>query len=258
MELLMKKETFLIFSFILTLFISFSALAQTMDSAAVKPFNDGLVKMQKADYSGALTDFETALKVEKDYRIYYQMAVAQVKLNNLTAAITDYENTIKTKPDFEAAYNDLGNVYFNLGKYQDAINNFQKVLDTSKNDTLKNAVKFNMSLAYTNLGQAADKVKNYKKAIEYLNKAVSYNDYDAAYLFLARDYFLVNQYDNTIKASQNALKYKKTIGEGGPYYYMGVAYSKKNNTKMAKEYLEKAKADPVYKGVAETVLKSLK
>ncbi|MHB1687721.1 MAG: tetratricopeptide repeat protein [Ignavibacteriaceae bacterium] len=254
----MKKVTFLFFSFFLMLFFTSGAFAQTMDSAAVKPFNDGLDKMQKADYKGALADFDEALKVEKDYRIYYQMGVAQEKLNNPDEAIKEYKNTIKVKPDFEAAYNDLGNVYFNTGKYQDAIDNFQKVLDTSKNDTLKNAVKFNMSLAYTNLGQTADKSKNYKKAIEYLKKAVSYNDYDAAYLFLARDYFLVNQYDNTIKASENALKYRKMIGEGGPYYYMGVAYSKKNDMKKAKEFLEKAKADPVYAKVAETVLSSLK
>ena len=258
MELFMKKETFLIFSFVLMLFFSYTVFAQTMDSAAVKPFNDGLDKMQKADYKGALSDFEAALKVEKDYRIYYQLAVAEVKLNNLNEAVTYYKSTIQAKPDFEAAYNDLGNVYFSMSKYQEAIDNFQKVLDTSKDSTLQNAVKFNMSLAYTNLGQGADKVKNYKKAIGYLNKAVSYNNYDAAYLFLARDYFLLNQYDNTIKACQNALKYKKTIGEGGPYYYMGVAYSKKNDVKKAKESLEKAKADPVYKAVAETVLKSLK
>jgi len=254
----MKKLTFLFLNLFIIIFMAHGIFAQTMDSAAVKPFNDGLTKIQKTDYKGALADFEEALKVEKDYRIYYQIGFAQQNLNNSQEAISAYKNTIKEKPDFDAAYNNLGNVYFSEGKYQDAIDNFLKVLDISKNDTVLNAVKYNMALCYTNLGMAAEKSKNNKKAVEYLKKAVSYNDYDAAYFFMARDYFLLNQFDKSIEAAQNAIKYKKTISEGGAYYYMGVAYSKKNDTKKAKEYLEKAKLDPVYKTYAETVLKSLK
>lgn len=254
----MKKHSYLLSLLILFLFISKPGISQTMDSAAVKPFNEGLSKSQKANYKDALVDFETALKFDKDYRIYYQIGFAQQNLNNAEEAVKAYKNTIKAKPDFDAAYNNLGNVYFSQGNYQDAIDNFQKVLDISKDDTIKNAVKFNMALAYTNLGMAAEKAKNNKKAVAYLSKAVSFYDYDAAYLFLARDYFLLNQFDKAIEASQKAIKYKKSISEGAAYYWMGVSYSKKKDMKKAKEYLELAKADPVYKSFAETVLKSLK
>ncbi len=254
----MKKLALLSFNLLLILFFTRGIFAQTMDSAAVKPFNDGLAKIQKADYKGALADFENALKVEKDYRIYYQIGFAQQNLNNPDEAISAYKNTIKEKPDFDAAYNNLGNVYFSQGKYQDAIDNFDKVLSISKNDTVQNTVKYNIALCYTSLAQAAEKSKNNKKAVELLKKAVSNYDYDAAYFYLARDYFIMNQFDNSIKAGENAIKYRKSISEGSIYYYMGVAYSKKNDTKKAKEYLEKAKADPVYKTYAETVLKSLK
>jgi tetratricopeptide (TPR) repeat protein len=226
-----------------------------MDSAAVKPFNDGLDKMQKSDYAGALTDFQTALAVTKDYRIYYQMGVANVKLNKQDDAVTDFKNTITAKPDFEAAYNDLGSVYFSQGKFQDAADNFQQVLKTSTDSVLKANVDYNTTLAYTNLATTAG--KNSKKAIEYLKKAVSFSNYDAAYLSLAKNYFLLNQYDKTIDAAQSAIKYKKTITEGGPDYYIGVAYQKKNDAKKAKEYLTKAKDDPVYGKFAQTVLTAM-
>ena len=132
------------------------------------------------------------------------MGVANEKLNKLDDAATDFKSTIAAKPDFEAAYNDLGGVYFTQGKYQDAVDNFQQVLKTSKDSTLIANVKYNITLAYTNLGTAAG--KNTKKAIEYLKKAVSYTDYDVAYLYLAKDYFLSNQYDKTIEAAHGCFK----------------------------------------------------
>jgi tetratricopeptide (TPR) repeat protein len=226
-----------------------------MDSAAVKPFNDGLDKMVKSDYAGALTDFQKALTASKDYRIYYQLGVANQKLNKLDDAATNFKSTIAAKPDFEAVYNDLGSVYFAQGKFQEAADNFQQVLKTTKDSTLKANVEYNTTLAYTNLATAAG--KNSKKAIEYLKKAVSHSNYDFAYLNLAKNYFLLNQFDKTIEAAQNALKYKKTISEGGPNYYIGVAYQKKNDAKKAKEYLTKAKEDAVYGKSAETVLTAM-
>jgi tetratricopeptide (TPR) repeat protein len=251
----MKKMTRLFYFLLGTFLISFASFAQTMDSAAVKPFNDGLDKMQKSDYAGALTDFQKALAASKDYRIYYQLGVANEKLNKLDDAASNFKSTIAAKPDFEAAYNDLGSVYFAQSKYQEAVDNFQQVLKTSKDSTLKANVEYNITLAYTNLATAAG--KNSKKAIEYLKKAVSHSNYDFAYLNLAKNYFLLNQYDKAIEAGQDALKYKKTISDGGPNYYIGVAYQKKNDAKKAKEYLTKAKDDPVYGKFAETVLKAM-
>jgi tetratricopeptide (TPR) repeat protein len=228
-----------------------------MDSAAVKPFNDGLDKMVKSDYAGALTDFQKALTASKDYRIYYQLGATHLKLNNPDEAVNDFKNTIKAKPDFEPAYNNLGSVYFAQGKYQDAADNFQQVLTTTKDTALKANVEYNITLAYTNLATTAEKSKNNKKAIEYLKKAVSHTNYDVAYLYLAKNYFLTTQYEKTIEAGQNALKYKKTISEGGPNYFIGVAYQKKNDMKKAKEYLTKAKGDPVYGKPAESVLTAI-
>jgi tetratricopeptide (TPR) repeat protein len=251
----MKKITSLFYILLCTFLISFASFAQTMDSAAVKPFNDGLDKMQKSDYAGALTDFQAALAASKDYRIYYQLGVANQKLNKLDDAASNFKSTIAAKPDFEAAYNDLGSVYFAQGKYQEAVDNFQQVLKSTKDSTLKANVGYNITLAYTNLATGAG--KNSKKAIEYLKKAVSYNNYDFAYLNLAKNYFVLNQYDKTIEAAQNALKYKKSISDGGPNYYIGVAYQKKNDAKKAKEYLTKAKADPVYGKSAESVLTAM-
>ncbi len=253
----MKKVTYLLCSLLLIMFITGYASAQTMNKDAVKPFNDGLAKSKKGDYKDALADFEKAIKFDKDYRIYYQIGFAEMKLKNTDEAIKNFDNTIKANPKFDAAYNDLGNVYYSLGKYQDAIDNFQKVLDLSKNEATNKVVKFNLALSYTGLASTAENDKNFKKAISELKQALKYDNYDVAYLALARNYVQDNQYNSAISAGLKALKYKKDISEAGPDYYIGVSYSQKNEMKKAKEYLNKAKSDPVYKSSAETVLKAI-
>ncbi len=261
----MQKAAYLFLSVFFIVIFATGAFAQTadttapkMDTTAIKAFNSGLDKMQKSDYKGALTDFETALAASKDYRIYYQMAVAEVKLGNNDAAIKDYQDAIKAKPNFDASYNDLGNVYYSMGNYKDAIDSFQKFLEKSKNESINEGVKFNLALSYTALATSAEKAKNNKLAIVDLKKAVSFNNYDIAYLNLARLYFVSNQFKNSISAAQDAIKYKKNIGIGGPYYYMGIAYSKLKDLKKAKECLLKAKEDPTYAKFAQTVLDGMK
>ncbi len=253
----MKKVALLLFSLFFTIALTSGTFAQKMKKEAIKPFNSGLEKSKKGDYKDALADFEKALKFDNDYRIYYQMGFAQMKLHDLSGAIKSFNSSIKDNPKFDAAYNNLGNVYYSQGNYTDAINNFEQVLKTSNNNSIKSAVKFNLALSYTELASTAERDKDYKKAIGLLNKAVGYDNYDGAYLALARNYVEASEYNSAINAAEKALKYRKAIKETGPEYYLGIAYSQKGEMKKAKYYLNKAKKDPVYASACETVLKAI-
>jgi tetratricopeptide (TPR) repeat protein len=256
MEKLMRQTALNLSVFFIVALTAFTS-AQVMKKEAVQPFNDGLKKSLAGDYKEALADFQTALAADKDYRIYYQIGFAQMKLNNMDEAIKNFNSSIAANPEFDAAYDDLGNVYYSQGKYQDAINNFEKVLSTSSNNSLKSTAKFNLALCYTQLAYAAEANKDYKQAISDLNKAVGYDNYDAAYFALSRNYVENKQYNDAIGAAQKALKYRKQISETGPDYYLGIGYSQKGEMKKAAEYLKKAEKDSVYKTDAEIVLKAI-
>lgn len=253
----MLKKILIVSLFLSSLF-TFSVFAQDMNAEAGKLFNEGNSLLKAGNYNGAVDKYDQALAIEKDYRIYYQKGVALKKAGKLNEAEIAFEECLKLSPNNEAALNALGGTYFSMGDYEKAIEAFEKVLSNSKNNSVKDKVKKNMSLAYTKLGNQAMSSGNANKAIEYLTKAVELNKYDSAFLLLAQLYQEIGQYDNSIKAAEDALKYRSKINKGGPYYYMGLSYKGKGDTTKAKEMFNQAKGDPSYRANAEYQLGLLK
>jgi tetratricopeptide (TPR) repeat protein len=222
-----------------------------MSPEAGKLYNEGNSLLKAGNYSGAIEKYDKALAIEKDYRTYYQKGVAQKKSRDLEGAKTSFEECLKLNSNFEGGYNALGGVYFSMGSYLEAIKNFEKVLTTTKKSSVQKKVKKNISLAYAKLGNQQISNGNSQKAIEYLTKAVENNNYDAAYLSLAKLYSEMGNWDKSISASENALKYRSKISKGGPHYYMGISYKGKGDLVKAKEMFQLAKNDATYKKTAE-------
>lgn len=243
---------------LLIFFLAGTAMSQEMKPEAGKLYNSGNKLLKSGDYMGAVADYDKALAIDKDYRTYYQKGMALKKANKYEDARDAFEDCLKVNPNFDAAYNALGGVYFSLGKYQEAASNFEKVIETTKNNNIKKMVQSNIALAYTKLGTIAMSDGNSTKAIDFLEKAVSNSDYDAAYLALAKIYNETGAYDKSIAAAENALKYRKTITTGGPYYYMGLDYKSKGELEKAKEMFTKAKRDATYRKTAQYELTALK
>jgi tetratricopeptide (TPR) repeat protein len=228
-----------------------------MNPDAGKLYNEGNSMLKAGNYNGAIENYNKALEIEKDYRIFYQKGVALKKTRDLENAKLSFEESIKLKADFFNAYNALGGVYFQMGNYSESIKNFEKVLALTDNAKVQKKVKKNLSLAYSKLGNEELSNGNSEKGVENLTKAVSYNDYDAAYLSLAKIYSELGDWDNSIAASENALKFRSKITKGGPYYYMGISYKGKGDTEKAKEMFNKAKGDVTYRKTAEYELSLL-
>jgi tetratricopeptide (TPR) repeat protein len=232
--------------------------AQEMKPEAGKLYNEGNSLLKSGNVNGAVEKYNAALQIEKDYRTFYQKGVALKKANKLEDAKVAFEECLKLKSDFEGGLNALGGVFFSMGNYSAAIDNFNKVLNSKANNSVKAKVKKNISLAYAKLGNEALGSGDSNKGIEYLKKAVENDNYDAAYLSLAKVYSELGKYDESISAAQNALKYRSKITKGGPYYYIGLSYKGKGDVAKAKENFKLASSDPTYKKTADYELGSLK
>jgi tetratricopeptide (TPR) repeat protein len=251
-----SNKFFYAFLFLLT--FSMFGIAQEMKPEAGKLYNEGNALLKSGNANAAVEKYDAALQIEKDYRTFYQKGIALKKLNKLDEAKTAFEESLKLNKDFEGGLNALGGVYFSMGNYTAAADNFDKILKSNASDRIKNKVKKNISLAYAKLGNDALSGGNADKGIEYLKKAVENDNYDAAYLSLAKVYSELGKWDDSISAAENALKYRSKISKGGPYFYMGISYRGKGDISKAKEMFNQATADPTYRKTAQYELGSTK
>ncbi len=235
-----------------------SAEGSAMDPKAGEAYNKGNELMKAGNYTAAIKSYDAALAVEKDYRIYYQKGIALKKANQNKDAEEAFKASIKANPDFDLAYNGLGSVYFSTGDIDKAIENFEKFGEKTKKENLKKTAKEYISRAYAKKGADELNNGNQQKAISSLNKAVENADYDAAYLSLAKAYVETSDYNKAVDAASNALKHRKTISKGGPYYYLGVAYKNLGDAEKAKENLQQASSDNTYKKLAEYELETMR
>jgi len=246
---------------VLLIFFTAAVFAQDkeMNPEAGKLFNEGNALLKAGNYNGAIEKYNAALKIEKDYRIFYQKGISLRKSNKNDEAKDSFEESLKLNPNFEASYNALGGVYFSMGNFTKSIEKFEKILEMKNvKANVKDKVKNNMSLAYSRLGNESLSKGDPTKGIELLKKAVEFSNYDAAFLSLAKVYSETGQYDESIKAAENALKYRSKISRGGPYYYMGISYKGKGDNAKAKEMFSQAQSDATYKKTAEYELGLLK
>jgi tetratricopeptide (TPR) repeat protein len=107
---------------------------------------------------------------------------------------------------------DLGIIYFNDGRYEEALSTLKGVASISENDL--------ESLYY--IGRSNMALGQYKEAVKNFDQLIEKDDYDNEIL-----YFLGEAYDKQGDAGQ-------------AHYYLGVYYKKKNDVKNALFHLKKA------------------
>ncbi|MDO8525869.1 MAG: tetratricopeptide repeat protein, partial [Candidatus Omnitrophota bacterium] len=137
-----------------------------------------------------------------------------IKQNNYwRELIPFYERTLAYSPDNPKIYNNLGAVYYRLGKNEESI------------DAYKKAIKLNPYYYETsyNLGAAYHALKMYDEAIEAYKKEIAINPaLPKVYNNLGAVYFDIHQYEKSIEA------YKKAISldpkNACMYFNIGFAY----------------------------------
>jgi len=139
-------------------------------------------------------------ELQDNLAIAHLLARVYIEDQRWDDAIVELERVLDGEPDNYDAYYDLGHVYFELGDYETAIDNFENVLAYEDNQ--------NTELLYFALAQAYEANNQIDKAISNYLKAIAVNDkFLLAYkkvgiLFLAR-----GDYDDAIEYFENYLDF---------------------------------------------------
>jgi|GEM_PF-1250737 tetratricopeptide (TPR) repeat protein len=265
----MRKLQVIFAVFILLASVSFGQ-ALDKNNDAKKLYNEATRLRKSGNYKGAVEKYDAALNLVDDYRLHFGKAQALRKMHRYEEAIQEYEITKKLKPDYYPAYFYMGAAYFALQNYEKAKENFDQVLKMTKSKSVAKAVQKNLTvcnekLAYPYLvkGQTEAQQGNYRKAIKDFNKVLEYYDSDAAYLGLADAYNELGEYQKSLEYASKAIAHRKTIPEGSPYFYIGLAYKNMGQPEQAKQNFEnclrdKSKANKGFRKRAKFEMKQMK
>ena len=134
-------------------------------------YNFGLLLAEKKDYYKAISYFEKSYILNNNFfPTQHHLAMAYTEIRDYNLAAATYEKLLKindTKDiNLGVVYNNLGNVYSSLKKFDLAYNYLLKALRYS----------LDKSKIYNNLGYLCYQIGNIEKSILYFKKATEKND----------------------------------------------------------------------------------
>ena len=151
-----------------------------------------------------------------DTGVRYLYGLALVGAKNFDQAIFEFKRIQELDPNWRGIKTRLGQIYYNQGKYNDAIDQFLLALDEDGKD----------KEAHLGLGMCYSKQEMYEGASTELYKAIELRpDYAEAYSTLGYVYYKKSEFDNALVALDKAVKLKPSIPEA--HYYMGLVYGVK-------------------------------
>ncbi len=133
---------------------------------AVDFLRGGLDKVAQGDLTGAIADYNQAIKLNPNLaEAYNNRGLARSNQQNLTRAIADYDRAISINPNLAEAYNNRGLARSNQQNLTRAIADYDRAI----------SINPNLAEAYNNRGLARSNQQNLTRAIADYDRAISIN-----------------------------------------------------------------------------------
>lgn len=261
------KKTIILITFLFSLYTS---KAQTEIAKANECYKNKDYKCAVDNYKISLTKSSYSLKDK--HTIEYRIGYGLMKLGQVSESLAFYRIAEKTQLNYGYGWWDIGIYYFNANKFDSAIFYLDKASNSNIKKEDKPLVLFNLGQGYYSIRKYTDAISyfkkvdsrekslnvvdgaigdayfgllNYDSSIVYYNKYLSFlsekeKDYNLVYKFIGKCYTKLGN-------KEKALYYFNKILTADPtaldtYWEIGVVYYNENNYKLAIENYKKAES----------------
>lgn len=220
---------------------TFAFLSSEKYYSPILKTNDRAIQlMYKGEYREAERLFKQALAriPEGDYENRYtfnsNLALLYENEGNLKAAEAFHRKSLEyVDRDMALYHSTLGNISLLKGDLHAAIENFGQALKINPND-----FDAHNSLGLIYMGDVSDEVWDYKLALEHNRKAFEINPEITAMSNLAQNYFLLEDYSETIRLCDSLITLDS--GMALPYLFKGLSFYLTEFPDSALVYLSQA------------------
>ena len=124
---------------------------------------------------------------------HYNLGAVYSESGKYEEAIKPYKRAIRINPDYSEAHYNLGFAYVKSGMYQEAIESFKQATGLDPDDAI---VHYNLGLAYYESGKYEEAIKPYKRAIRIdPDFAIAHYNLGYTYVFLGDRDSALEQYE---------------------------------------------------------------
>mgnify|MGYP001197296179 CR=1 FL=1 len=163
-----------------------SALSEIQSALRISPENTELYDLKstiyfnQGNYRDAATDLSTLIQIkekngENTASIFYMRGLCYLNLGDLEKAKEDLTISIEKGYSDNSVYRYLAEIFSNLGDYQSAINNYEKLIERQG---------YADDYTYYQLGVNYYQSKQYEMAVESLTQSIHYNPQNHQSLFV--------------------------------------------------------------------------
>jgi tetratricopeptide (TPR) repeat protein len=155
-------------------------------------------KYNKKDFQGAIEDYDRAIQVEPNYAIAYNnRGNVRFELGDKPRAIEDYNRAIQLDPNLAMSYYNRGNARAALGDKPGAIEDYNRAIQLDPNYAI---AYNNRGLARSDLGDKPGAIEDYNRAIQLdPNLAIAYNNRGLARAALGDKPRAIEDYNQAIQ-----------------------------------------------------------
>tara|TARA_B100001250_G_scaffold333140_1_gene298737 strand:- start:1049 stop:1744 length:696 start_codon:yes stop_codon:yes gene_type:complete len=143
----------------------------------------GICFLEINEFDKAEINFSNALRLEKNYKFFYNRGNVRREMNKLTLALEDFNEAISIEEKEGDLYNNRGNLYYRMKNYTLAINDFKKFSELQPEN----------EKAYLNIAKSQFLVDDFQSAINNLKIAVKINsEFSEGFFWLGLAHFQIN------------------------------------------------------------------
>lgn len=209
----------------------------------------GLANMDRGWYKSAIQAFKNVIKLEpENYLAHNSLGECFYRLQRFDEAIFEYQRATSIKIDFSTAYFNIGNTHYKRGALQEIVDSYLEILETrysrETDNTQSTTLARELQKLRTNSPDQANQV--YREMVKAYRNALKY---EAG--FFEASFNLALTYENLGMADSAKYFYKQTIGINPKlvraYMRLGKYYEREGNYDEAlKQFKEVVKIEPSY------------
>ena len=204
---------------------------------ALADYKQAVAYYSQGDYNRAIQELKPDLDKSPDWEFGHRLlGLCYLNIDNNALAVSSLSRAAELKSTAFATYFGLGQAYFNMKRYNDAVSALNRAEQLAANEENPEAEKTKVNIVR---GTAYYRTNNFSEAVNDLREAIRSETSDWTLFFmLGASYFNTNRTDETIQTLEKAVALKP--GDASIGDILGKAYLKKGTQSLSEKRYQDA------------------